>query len=98
MPSHLAAYAGLLSAGPPNVLALDWPDASLLFQQGRAAFFIDASLFGPGFEVAPYRIQRNGNLSLVMSGETLMGPGAATRPMGMDDPWLLEAASHTANK
>lgn len=48
---------------------------------------------GPGFEVAPYRIQRNDDLSLVMSGETLMGPGAATRPMGMDDPWLLEAAS-----
>jgi multiple sugar transport system substrate-binding protein len=46
----LSHYAGLLEAGPPNVLALDWPDASTLFQQGRAAFFIDASLFGPGFE------------------------------------------------
>ena len=46
----LSHYAALLDAGPPNILALDWPDASLLFQQGRAAFFIDASLFGPGFE------------------------------------------------
>ncbi|MGI9490905.1 MAG: extracellular solute-binding protein [Geminicoccaceae bacterium] len=46
----LSHYAGLMAAGPPNILALDWPDASLLFQQGRAAFFIDASLFGPGFE------------------------------------------------
>lgn len=46
----LEHYAGLMAAGPPNILALDWPDASLLFQQGRAAFFIDASLFGPGFE------------------------------------------------
>ncbi|MCY4145525.1 MAG: extracellular solute-binding protein [Chloroflexi bacterium] len=46
----LSHYAGLMSAGPINVQALDWPDASLLFQQGRAGFFIDASLFGPGFE------------------------------------------------
>lgn len=43
-------YAGLMQAGPPNIQAIDWPDASLLFQMGRAAFFIDASLFGPGFE------------------------------------------------
>jgi len=48
---------------------------------------------GPGFEVAPYRIERNGGLRLVMSGKSLMGPGAATRPRGLDDPWLLEAAS-----
>ncbi|MEZ4706000.1 MAG: extracellular solute-binding protein [Caldilineaceae bacterium] len=46
----LADYAGMMQAGPPNIQALDWPDASLLFSQGRAAFFIDASLFGPGFE------------------------------------------------
>jgi multiple sugar transport system substrate-binding protein len=46
----LADYAGLMRAGPPNILSIDWPEASLLFQQGRAAFFIDASLFGPGFE------------------------------------------------
>ena len=46
----LADYAGMMQAGPINIQALDWPDASLLFQQGRAAFFIDASLFGPGFE------------------------------------------------
>ena len=46
----LAQYAGMMQAGPPNILALDWPDAALLFEQGRAGFFIDASLFGPGFE------------------------------------------------
>ncbi len=46
----LADYAALMQAGPINIQALDWPDASLLFQQGRAAFFVDASLFGPGFE------------------------------------------------
>jgi multiple sugar transport system substrate-binding protein len=46
----LSHYAGMMSAGPDNIQALDWPDASLLFGQGLAAFFIDASLFGPGFE------------------------------------------------
>ena len=51
------------------------------------------NFMGPGFEVAPYRIRSEEGLNLVMSGETLMGPGAATRPLGMDDPWLLEAAS-----
>lgn len=46
----LADYAGMLAAGPANKFAIDWPDANTLFQQGRAAFFIDASLFGPGYE------------------------------------------------
>ena len=48
---------------------------------------------GPGFEVAPYRIEHEGNFHMVISGESLLGPGAATRPAGTDDPWLLEAAS-----
>ncbi len=46
----LANYAELMKAGPINIQAMDWPDASQLFQSGGAAFFIDASLFGPGFE------------------------------------------------
>ncbi len=46
----LTDYAMLLAAGPPNKFAIDWSDAVTLFQQGKAAFFIDASLFGPGFE------------------------------------------------
>lgn len=46
----LRDYAGLMQAGPPNILAMDWPDATLFFSQGKAAFYIDASLFGPGFE------------------------------------------------
>jgi len=43
-------YAGMMNGGPSNIQAMDWPEATLLFSQGRAAFFIDASLFGPGFE------------------------------------------------
>ncbi len=48
----LANYAGMMKAGPPNIQAIDWNDANLLFQQGKVAFFIDASLFGPGYEDA----------------------------------------------
>jgi multiple sugar transport system substrate-binding protein len=46
----LTNYGKLLATGPENKFALDWPDAVTLFSQGKAAFFIDASLFGPGFE------------------------------------------------
>jgi len=46
----LADYANMLAAGPANKFAIDWPDADVLFSQGKAAFFIDASLFGPGYE------------------------------------------------
>ena len=46
----LSDYAKLLAAGPPNKFNIDWYDATALFQQGKVAFFIDASVFGPGFE------------------------------------------------
>lgn len=48
----LADYAAMVAAGPPNKYAIDWPDANTLFSQGKAAYFIDASLFGPGYEDA----------------------------------------------
>ena len=43
----LANYGNLLATGPSNKFALDWSDANAIFQQGKAAFFIDASLFAP---------------------------------------------------
>jgi len=46
----LANYGRLLAAGPANKFAIDWPDANTLFSQGKAAYFIDASLFGPSYE------------------------------------------------
>ncbi len=46
----LSNYAELMKAGPVNIQSMDWPDASQFFQAGGAAFFIDASLFAPGFE------------------------------------------------
>ena len=45
-------YAKMLATGPANKFAIDWPDANTLFSQGKAAFFIDASLFGPSYEDA----------------------------------------------
>ena len=48
----LSNYAELMKAGPVNIQAMDWPDASQFFMAGGAAFFIDASLFAPGFEDA----------------------------------------------
>jgi len=48
----LANYAELMKAGPVNIQAMDWSDASQNFMAGGAAFFIDASLFAPGFENA----------------------------------------------
>jgi multiple sugar transport system substrate-binding protein len=46
----LADYGAMLAAGPANKYAIDWPDANTLFSQGKAAYFIDASLFGPSYE------------------------------------------------
>ena len=46
----LTNYGKLIKSGPPNALAIDWPDANTLFSQGKVAFFIDASLFGPAYE------------------------------------------------
>jgi multiple sugar transport system substrate-binding protein len=46
----LENYGRLLAAGPANKYAIDWGDANTLFSQGKAAYFIDASLFGPSYE------------------------------------------------
>jgi len=46
----LSNYAELMKTGPINIQSMDWPDASQFFMAGGSAFFIDASLFAPGFE------------------------------------------------
>jgi multiple sugar transport system substrate-binding protein len=43
-------YAELVAQGPSNRLNIDWPEATALFAQGKVAYFIDASTFGPTFE------------------------------------------------
>lgn len=46
----LTQYAALMSAGPEDIQAYDWNEAGTAMQQNLAAFFLDASLFGPWFE------------------------------------------------
>lgn len=48
----LTHYAQLMQAGPPNIREINWPDANQLFQAGKVAFYIDASVFGPSYETA----------------------------------------------
>lgn len=83
-------YAALVAAGPPNKFNLDWPDASALFMQGKAAFYVDASVFGPSFEdVSKSKI----------AGDV----GYATLPTGDADgttglwSWGLAMAKESAN-
>lgn len=46
----ITRYAQLMQAGPDNILSMDWPEAGRTFELGKAAFFVDANLFAPGFE------------------------------------------------
>jgi len=46
----LATYADLMRAGPAHIKQMDWAEATQRFRDGEAAFYIDASLFGPDFE------------------------------------------------
>lgn len=46
----LTTYANLMRAGPATIKQMDWAEATDLFRSGKAAFYIDASLFGPSFE------------------------------------------------
>jgi multiple sugar transport system substrate-binding protein len=46
----LSNYAALMKYGPPNIQSIDWNEATQLFSQGKVAFYVDASLFGPDFE------------------------------------------------
>jgi len=46
----LSDYAALMAAGPPERFKVDWSMANDLFKQGKVAFYIDASVFQPGFE------------------------------------------------
>ncbi|MFH7244284.1 MAG: ABC transporter substrate-binding protein [Spirulina sp.] len=46
----LITYANLMRAGPPHIKQMDWAEATHRFRDGEAAFYIDASLFGPDFE------------------------------------------------
>ncbi|MDJ0659043.1 MAG: extracellular solute-binding protein [Crocosphaera sp.] len=93
----LRNYAQLMQAGPPNIKEMDWPEATRLFREGKAAFYIDASLFGPDFE-NPNLSQIAGNVGYTVlppsrqksiTGHWLWGLGIAQKAKNPQAAWLF---------
>lgn len=87
----MSDYAELVKQGPENRLNLDWQDATSLFAQGKVAYYVDASTFGPMFEDP--------------SQSTIAGEvGYAVIPRGAQEgstatwSWGLNIAQKSANK
>jgi multiple sugar transport system substrate-binding protein len=92
----LTADAQLMQAGPPNIQTLDWPQATQLFQNGQAAFYIDASLFGPGYERPNSAIAGNVGYARLprfqsdsLTGHWLWGLGIAQTSAQPEAAWLF---------
>lgn len=92
----LTAYAQLMQAGPPNIKDINWPEATELFQAGKVAFYIDASLFGPGYESAESAIAGNVGYELLprfradsLTGHWLWGLGIAQKSQHPEAAWLF---------
>lgn len=87
----LSNYAGMMKAGPPNIQAIDWNDANQLFAQGKVVFFIDASLFGPGYEDPE---------SSAVAGKVGYAPLPKTDKGSMTGHWMwgLGIPANSANK
>ncbi|MCL4561388.1 MAG: sugar ABC transporter substrate-binding protein [Chloroflexi bacterium] len=93
----LANYAALMKSGPPNVQSIDWNDANQLFAQGKVAFFIDASLFGPAYE-DPASSQVAGKVGYMpipktakgaMTGHWLWGLGIPANSQNKEAAWYF---------
>lgn len=93
----LSNYAGMMKAGPPNIQSIDWYDANQLFQQGKVAFFIDASLFGPGYE-NPEQSQVVGKVGYAplpktskgsMTGHWMWGLGIPANSQNKEAAWYF---------
>lgn len=92
----LTAYAQLMQAGPPDIKTMDWSQASELFQAGKAAFYIDASLFGPGYESSSAAMRGQVGYSVLpkfrtesLTGHWLWGLGIAQQSMYPEAAWLF---------
>lgn len=87
----LVDYAKLLATGPSNKFNIDWADANALFTQGKAAFYIDASVFGPSFEdPAASLIAGNVGYEALPKGDAEGTTGAWS--------WALSMSKKSANK
>lgn len=92
----LTAYAHLMQAGPPNIKEIDWPQATELFQAGKVAFYIDASLFGPGYERGETAIAGHVGYELLppfrktsLTGHWLWGLGIAQKSRHPEAAWMF---------
>jgi multiple sugar transport system substrate-binding protein len=86
----LANYGRLLATGPENKYAIDWPDANTLFSQGKAGFFIDASLFGPSYEDAnASTVAGKVGYGASFSGHWLWGLGIPKTSEKKDAAWYF---------
>lgn len=89
----LEDYAELMKAGPINQLAIDWYDAIQLFNQGKAAFFVDASLFGPSLEENNVLPENVGYMTLPVTKQTAESGSITTHWM-----WGLGIPLNSENK
>lgn len=92
----LATYARLMQAGPPNIKNMDWPQATELFHTGKAAFYIDASLFGPSYETETSAIAGDVGYAVLpkfhrdsLTGHWLWGLGIAQNSKHPEAAWMF---------
>ena len=69
----LSDYAGLMQAGPSDILSYNWNEAGNAFCNGQAAFFADASLFGPWFETDDCPISKGNTGYMALPPQTKGG-------------------------
>ena len=86
-------YASLMKAGPINIQSIDWYDAEQLFNQNKAAFFVDASLFGPTLEANGITPNNVGYMTLPVTKQTADSGSITTQWM-----WGLGIPANSQNK
>lgn len=89
----LQDYGELMQAGPVNIQAMDWYDDMQLFNQGKAAFFVDASLFGPSLEKDNIEPNNVGYMTLPVTEQTAENGSITTHWM-----WGLGIPSNSENQ
>lgn len=86
-------YASLMKAGPINIQSIDWYDAHQLFNQNKAAFYVDASLFGPSLEANGITPDNVGYMPLPVTKQTAESGSITTQWM-----WGLGIPANSQNQ